>query len=54
VLWERWGATQTEIARWKRLASEQAARDAVSLRIPTAAEQAQEQAEPGTTGGPPA
>jgi hypothetical protein len=54
VLWERWGATQTEIARWKRLAAEQAARDAVSLRIPTAAEQAQEQAEPGTTGGPPA
>jgi hypothetical protein len=54
VLWERWGATQTEIARWKRLADEQAARDAVSLRIPTAAEQAQQQVQPGTTGGPPA
>lgn len=27
ALWERWGATEVEIARWKRMADEQAARD---------------------------
>jgi hypothetical protein len=27
ALWERWGASQVEIARWKKMADEQAARD---------------------------
>jgi hypothetical protein len=27
ALWERWGATEVEIARWKKMADEQAARD---------------------------
>lgn len=52
VLWERWGATQTEIARWKRLADEQAARDPIG-QMTRAIGQGQPQDQVAGDGGQP-
>jgi hypothetical protein len=39
ALWERWGASEVEIARWKSMASEQAARDPLGALTAAAGQQ---------------
>lgn len=44
ALWERWGASQVEIARWKQMAEEQAARDPIGALTQAAGRNLPEQA----------
>jgi hypothetical protein len=51
ALWERWGASQVEIERWKAMQAEQQVRDAAMFAMQTAAEQVNPNV-PADTGSP--